>query len=132
MIIRQWLQTRTGCTGFREHLSRGGRIRAQLLRTRMCGTRMSSGLLSTQYTQSGGGGLSPPGPPGPPSPGVSAVGDEKVMVRFLEDYDKPFTGVDLREYGPFEEGDILRMPKANAEILESWGVVRWFGSGPDD
>lgn len=93
--------------------------------------QMSSGLLSTQYTQSGGRSPSPPGPPGPPSPGVSVVGDDKVMVRFLDDYDQPFTGVDLRAYGPFEEGDILRMPKTNAEVLESWGIVRWFGSAPD-
>lgn len=79
-----------------------------------------------------GWGGSPPSPPGPPGPGVVAVSDNKVMVRFVEDYDPAFTGVDLRVYGPFEEGDILRMPKANAEVLESRGIVRWFGGNPDN
>lgn len=83
-----------------------------------------------QFTAGWGG--SPPSPPSPPGPGVVAVSDNKVMVRFVKDYDPAFTGVDLRVYGPFEEGDILRMPKANAEVLESRGIVRWFGGNPDN
>ena len=68
---------------------------------------------------------------GPPSPGVVWLSDDKVMVKFIEPFDKPFTGVDLEVYGPFEKGDILRMPKANAEPLKKRGIVRWFGSGPE-
>ena len=54
--------------------------------------------------------------------------DNKVMVRFLSNYDQEFTGTDLRAYGPFKEGEIIRMPPANAEVLAKKDYVKIFGN----
>jgi DNA replication factor GINS len=38
-------------------------------------------------------------------------------VKFLEDVEE-FIGIDLKKYGPFKEGDVSKIPKDNAELLE--------------
>lgn len=53
---------------------------------------------------------------------------EMVMVKFIKPYSDRFTGTDLRAYGPFDEGDIVRMPPANADILSDRGFVERYGS----
>ncbi|WP_425607402.1 hypothetical protein [Halomontanus rarus] len=47
-----------------------------------------------------------------------------MMVRITEKYDNRFTGTDLRVYGPFEKGDIVRLPEAEADILADRGYAR--------
>lgn len=52
---------------------------------------------------------------------------EFVEVRMLKDC-PVFTGTDLDEYGPYEEGDMVDVPKDNADIL----VNRNFAELPED
>ena len=51
---------------------------------------------------------------------------EFVEVRMLKDC-PVFTGTDLDEYGPYEEGDVVEVPKDNADILTN----RDFAEIPD-
>ncbi len=44
------------------------------------------------------------------------------LVIFKSNVDK-FVGVDIRDYGPFNEGDISVIPKENAKILIDKGLV---------
>ena len=42
---------------------------------------------------------------------------ELETVKFLENIEE-FIGIDLKKYGPFKEGDVSKIPKDNAELLE--------------
>lgn len=53
--------------------------------------------------------------------------DQHVMARFVASLSIEFVGTDLTVYGPCEEGEILRLPKRTADLLESWGFVEQFG-----
>ena len=55
--------------------------------------------------------------------------NRKVMAKFLKPFNQRFTGTDLEPYGPFDEGDIVRLPADNAEVLESRGFIKQFGAG---
>lgn len=46
------------------------------------------------------------------------------MVRFTDDFDQRFKGVDLEDYGPFECFDTVRLPEPNADLLVDIGVAR--------
>lgn len=55
------------------------------------------------------------------------MGGEKVMVRFKNPCSLIFTGTDLEEYGPFDEGDIVRLPEDNFKVLNDLGFVEKVG-----
>jgi DNA replication initiation complex subunit (GINS family) len=48
------------------------------------------------------------------------------LVLFKSNVDK-FVGVDIKEYGPFNEGDISMIPEENAKILIDKGLVIMVG-----
>jgi DNA replication factor GINS len=51
---------------------------------------------------------------------------EKIsLVYFKEDFPS-FIGIDLKKYGPFKKGDIVKLPKENMELLIKKGIVEEF------
>ena len=51
--------------------------------------------------------------------------EAKVLVSFKEPLEA-FVGIDMNVYGPFKSGDIVYLPKENAELLIKKGIVQRF------
>lgn len=48
---------------------------------------------------------------------------EYVEIEFLEDISE-FAGIDLKKYGPYNKGDIVRIPKDNAQLFIKAGKAK--------
>jgi len=61
--------------------------------------------------------------PEPPSP-LYPPPTQYVKVRFLKEV-PAIVGADIKTYGPFKEGDIVELPKENAEVLVKQGLASY-------
>lgn len=66
----------------------------------------------------------PPPPPPPPKPAPPPPKIEYVQVRMLKEVPE-IVGADMKTYGPFKAGEIVRLPKANAEALVKHGLASY-------
>ena len=48
---------------------------------------------------------------------------EFVKIKLKEDIEE-FVGIDLKKYGPFKKGQVVKIPKENAELLKKVGKAK--------
>jgi len=50
--------------------------------------------------------------------------NKMVFVTLTTEFDHEFIGLDGRVYGPFDQGDVVRVPADQADVLRSNGIIK--------